>query len=79
MRAVGPREYSQVRRIAGTLPLGLRLFSPVAARSFVVVETLGETRERLRNVNCAEDAAERLHRENSRRDAVTVADAAILQ
>jgi len=69
MRAVGPREYSQVRRIAGTLPLGLRLFSLVAARSFVVVvvvvvvETLGETRERLRNVNCAEDAAETPPRE----------------
>lgn len=59
MRAAGPREYSQVRRIEGTVPLGLRLFSPVVARSFVVVvvvETLGETRARLRNVNCAENA-----------------------
>lgn len=59
---VEPREYSQVRRIAGTLPLGLRLFSPVATRSsvvvVVVVETLGETRAQLRNANCVEDAAE---------------------
>lgn len=69
MRAAGPREYSQVRRIEGTLPLGLRLFSPVVARSFVVVvvvvvvETLGETRAQLRNVNCAENAVGTLPRE----------------